>query len=378
MLDTTFNQQKAEAFAAGLIDTLNKSALALALSIGHRTGLFDALAGLPFATSARIAEAAGLDERYVREWLGAMVTGRVVAYDAENRTYKLPDEHAAFLTRAATPNNFAATMQFVPLLGAVEDKILECFRRGGGLPYEEFPRFHEVMAEESGQTVVAALLDKILPLVPGIREKLDRGIDVLDVGCGSGRALVLLARTFPRSRFTGYDFSAEAIENAAAEARRAGLENLRFAARDAAALGETERYDLITAFDAIHDQARPDAVLRGIFDALRADGTFLMQDIKGSSHVHLNLDHPISTYLYTISYTHCMSVSLADGGAGLGTMWGEEKACEMLREAGFEKIGINYLDHDPVNTYYVVGKGKSEELRGEEVASGELRVGKEL
>lgn len=356
MLDTTFNQKKAEIFSEGLIDTLNKSAIALAISIGHRLGIFDAMAELPYSNSRQIATAARLNERYVREWLGTMVTGRVVNYDESNQTYKLPEEHAAFLTRNAAPNNLAATMQFVPLLGSVEEKVIECFRNGGGVPYSEFPRFHEVMAEESSQTVVSALLDSILPLIPGIKEKLESGINVLDVGCGSGKAMVFLAVNFPNSRFTGYDFSEEGIGNARADAERLGLKNLHFEVKDAAQIGEVEHYDLITAFDAIHDQAKPAVVLSEIFNALKPDGAFLMQDIAGSSHVHKNMEHPISPFLYTISYMHCMTVSLASDGDGLGTMWGEEKACEMLKDAGFRSIAVHNLEHDFMNTYYISGK----------------------
>jgi ubiquinone/menaquinone biosynthesis C-methylase UbiE len=356
MLDSTFNQAKAEAFTENLIDVLNKSAIALAISIGHRTGLFDTLAELPYSTSGQIAEAAGLNERYVREWLGAMVTGRVVNYDPETETYKLPEEHAAFLTRKAAPNNFAVGMQFIAVLGAVEDKIVERFRTGGGIDYSEYPRFHEVMAEESGQTVLPALQTAILPLADGIKEKLEAGINVLDVGCGSGRAVNLLAQTYPNSSFTGYDFSEEAVGRARAEAEKLGLKNVRFEVKDAAAIGELERFDLITAFDAIHDQARPAVVLSEIYKALKPDGTFLMQDIAGSSYVHKNLDHPISPYLYTISYMHCMTVSLAQNGDGLGTMWGEEKAREMLKEAGFKTVRTHQLEHDFINTYYVVSK----------------------
>lgn len=356
MLDTTYNQKKAEAFSESLVDVLNKSAIAMAISLGHRTGLFDAMANLPFSTSAQIAEAANLNERYVREWLGAMVTGRVVYYDAESGAYKLPEEHAAFLTRKASPNNLAVPMQFVPLLGSVEDKIVEAFRSGGGVPYSEFPRFHEVMAEESGQTVLPALLDSILPLVPGIIQKLKTGINVLDIGCGSGKALILMASNFPNSQFTGFDFSEEGIGRARAEAERLNLENVRFEVRDVALINEIEQYDLITAFDAIHDQARPAVVLNEIFHALKRDGAFLMQDIAGSSHVHNNMEHALAPFGYTISYMHCMTVSLALGGEGLGTMWGEEKACEMLKEAGFKGIAIQKLDHDIQNFYCVASK----------------------
>ena len=286
-----------------------------------------------------------------------MVVGRVVEYDPQDRTYQLPQEHAAFLTRASSPDNIAVVAQYIPLMGSVEDGIVEKFEHGGGLPYSAFPRFHEVMAEDSGQTVVAALEDHILPLVPGLVERLEKGIDVLDVGCGSGKALTLLARKFPASRFVGYDFSEEAIARARAEAREHGTNNVRFEAKDAATLDEKERYDLITTFDAVHDQATPAAVLGGIYDALKADGVYLMQDIAGSSHVHKNMDHPIWTFLYTVSTMHCMTVSLAQGGEGLGTMWGEEKAREMLQEAGFTKVDVRRLPPDFSNSYFIVTKG---------------------
>ena len=354
MTTRELDQKKAEEFAGRMLEILNAGALAIMTSIGHRTGLFDAMSELPPSTSEQIASAAGLNERYVREWLGAMVVGGTVEHDAESGTYFLPPEHAAWLTRAATPNNIAVTTQFIPLMGSVEDGIVESFKVGGGLPYSAFPRFHEVMAEDSGQTVVAALTDAILPLVPGLTERLEEGMDVLDVGSGSGRAPNLMARTFPNSRFTGYDISEEAIARAEAEAQ--DLTNVRFEIKDAATLDEKERYDLITTFDAIHDQAKPAAVLEGIARALKPDGVYLMQDIAGSSHVHNNMEHPLGPLLYTISTMHCTTVSLSQNGEGLGTMWGEEKAREMLREAGFAKVEVKQLPHDFANSYYIVTK----------------------
>ena len=350
------DQAKAEAFAEMMLGIINGSALALMTSIGHRTGLFDTMSNLSPSTPAQIAVAARLNERYVREWLGAMVTGQIVLHDAARGTYSLPPEHAAFLTRAGSPNNLAVTTQFVSIMGSVEDRIVECFRKGGGVPYSEFPRFHEVMAEESAQTVIAGLIDSILPLVPGLVEDLRAGIDVLDVGCGSGRALNFMAKAFPRSWFTGFDFSEEGITAAKREAERQGLTNVRFEVKDAAAIEDSEQYDLVTAFDAIHDQAHPARVLKGIIDALRPTGTFLMQDIRGSSHVHKNDDQPIAPFLYTISCMHCMTVSLASGGDGLGAMWGAEKALEMLADAGFESVEVKQLPHDFMNNFYVSRK----------------------
>jgi SAM-dependent methyltransferase len=349
----TINEAEANAFAEWMLDTINKAAAALMISVGHRTELFDTLADLPHATSERIAKAAGLNERYVREWLGAMVTARVVEHDPTMGTYFLPREHAAFLTRAASPNNFAATMQFIPLLGAVEDGIVECFYKGGGVPYSAYPRFHDVMAEESNMTVVAGLIDAILPLAPGLIEDLRAGIEVADIGCGRGRALILMARTFPESKFTGYDFSEEAIVSARAESARLELSNIRFVIKDAAQIDDSSRYDLVTAFDAIHDQAAPRRVLAAIARSLRPGGVFLMQDIRASSHPHKNLDHPLGTFTYTVSCMHCMTVSLALKGEGLGAAWGEEKALELLTEAGFHDVAVKQLSHDIINNYYI-------------------------
>jgi ubiquinone/menaquinone biosynthesis C-methylase UbiE len=351
------NQQVVEAFTGRMLDVLNSGSLALMTSIGHRTGLFDTMTELPPATSSQIAEATGLQERYVREWLGAMVVGRIVEYDADTTAYHLPREHAAALTRAAAPNNIAAFMQYIGLLGSVEDGIVESFRNGGGVPYSAYPRFQDVMAEDSGQSVLPALLDHILPLVPGQVEALQRGIEVLDLGCGRGKALILMAENFPNSRFTGYDFSENGIAAARAEAQEKGLSNIRFEVQDAAKLDESQRYDLITTFDAIHDQAKPAAVLSNIQRALKADGVYLMQDISGSSHVHNNLDHPMGQFLYTVSCMHCMTVSLAYGGDGLGAMWGREKALQMLAESGFAKVEVKQLAHDVQNDYYICRKG---------------------
>ncbi|MEM7410882.1 MAG: class I SAM-dependent methyltransferase [Myxococcota bacterium] len=354
--EATLNAARAEAFGQRVLDDLNSSAVVLMMSIGHRTGLFDVMSRMTAATSAEIARAAGLSERYVREWLGAMVTGEVVEYEAASDRYFLPPEHAASLTREARPGNMAVTCQWIPLLGSVEDEIVEVFQRGGGVPYGSFERFHAVMAEESDQTVVAVLTDAILPLVPGLVEALDSGIDVLDVGCGSGRALNHLASTFPKSRFRGYDFSEEGVAIANQAAKEQGLDNISFHRQDAAALEDEERFDLITAFDAIHDQARPDRVLAGIARALRPEGVFLMQDIAGSSRVDQDVDHPAAPLLYTISCMHCMTVSLANDGMGLGAMWGAETAVRMLNEAGFREVDVRNLPHDVMNYYYTARK----------------------
>ena len=354
MTTQTFDTTRSEAFAERFVGLVNDAALVLMTSIGHRTGLFDALAVSGPATSEELADAAGLKERYVREWLGAMTTGRVVELDPETGRYGLPPEHAAWLTRAAAPDNLAVMSQYVGVLGTVEDDVVECFREGGGVPYERFGRFHDVMAEDSAQSVISALFDHILPLVPGLTDRLEEGIRVADLGCGRGRALAELARRYPRSSFVGMDLSEEAI--AWATQATADLDNIRFEARDLTTFdtdAEPEAFDLVTTFDAVHDQASPLALLKGIRRSLAEDGVYLMQDIDGHSDHHANLDHPFGPFLYTASTMHCMTVSLAQGGEGLGTMWGVEKANELLHEAGFAQLEHHRLEHDPVNVYVV-------------------------
>jgi SAM-dependent methyltransferase len=350
------NAAEVEAFAGKMMGILNGAGLALMTSIGHQTGLFDTLATLPPSTSEQIAEAAGLNERYVREWLGAMVTGGIVDFDPDRRTYRLPPERAASLTRSAGPDNLASFMQFIPLLGNVEEQIIECFRNGGGVPYSAFPQFQQLMAENSAQVNDAALVDGIIPLVPGLVERLEAGIAVADVGCGQGHAINLLARAFLNSRFTGYDFSAAALEVARAEAKAWGLTNAAFAEQDAATLDVQDAFDAIVVFDAIHDQARPRAVLKNIWRALKPGGTFLMVDIRASSELAGNLDHPLAPFMYTASTMHCMTVSLALGGEGLGNMWGEEQARALLAEAGFALQDIKQVEGDILNNYYIATK----------------------
>ena len=353
---TDVDAAAAEEFAGRMIGVVNDAAISLLLSIGHQVGLLDRLAELPPSTSEEIASAAGLQERYVREWLGGATVGGVVAHDPGNATYWLPAEHAASLTTAAGPQNLAATMQLVAVLANVEQQIVECFTKGGGVGYEHFPRFHKLMAVESAATHDAGLLELVVPMVPGLSESLTAGATLADVGCGSGHAINLLARAFPASRFVGYDFTEEVIGAARREAAEWGLTNAEFVLQDVAQLDGDEEFDVVTAFDAIHDQAHPATVLANIARMMKPGGTFLMVDIQASSHVHENAEVPWGAFLYTVSLMHCMTVSLALGGDGLGTVWGEQTAVRMLGEAGFTDIEVKNVETDPFNSFYLARK----------------------
>jgi SAM-dependent methyltransferase len=347
-----FDSGRAAAFGERMFGVLTDASLAILISIGHQTKLFDVMSGQPPATSEEIAAAAKLNERYVREWLGAMTVNGIVDYEPESKRYQLPPEHAASLTSAAGVDNVATFMQYIALGGEVEQGIVDCFVNGGGLPYSAYPRFGKLQADETRQTFDATLLQKTLPLDPALVQQLRLGIDVADVGCGFGHAINVMARAFPRSRFTGFDISSEGVEAGRAEAKQWGLSNARFEVRDAADLRLEHAFDLITAFDAIHDQARPRDVLAGIEKALRPGGLFLMVDMAASSRLEENIGSPTAGLLYFFSIMHCMSVSLAVGGEGLGTVWGEQKALELLAGAGFSRVDIRRVDGDILNNYY--------------------------
>jgi ubiquinone/menaquinone biosynthesis C-methylase UbiE len=339
------------AFAETLLGAFRDAATAIMISVGHRTHLFEAMKEGP-ATSFELAERAGLDERYVREWLGAVTAAGIATIDRASRRYSLPAAHAAFLGRDASRGNMAAMFQFISVMGAVESRIVDCFHGGGGIPYEAYERFHDVMAEESAQTTVAAIEDMIVPLVPGLARRLERGIAVADIGCGQGKALNRLAALYPASRFTGYDLCEETVAAARAEAMALGLSNVEFEQCDAAHLSG-RGFDLIFTFDAVHDQAHPAAVLANMRRLLRPGGVYIMQDIDSRSDVADNLEKPLAPFVYAISCMHCMPVSLAQGGAGLGAAWGVELAAAMLKDAGFSSIEGFRLDHDIMNIYFV-------------------------
>ncbi len=357
MTTAIMDTQKAEAFAGHMVGMLNGALTTLLVSVGHRTELFDKLAGMAPATSAEIAKAAGLNERYVREWLGGMTAARIMEHDAGKGTYWLPAEHAASITRAAGPGNLATLAEFLSLFGNVEDQIVDAFRNGGGVPYSAYPKFQELMSHESGQVFDATLINVTLPMIDGLIDGLRSGIDVADVGCGAGHAINLMAREFGSSRFTGLDFSDEGLGRGRGEAKEWGLTNAKFEAKDVSTLDGSTKYDLITAFDSIHDQARPRAVLKGIHDSLKPGGVFLMVDIAADSTHAGNMDHPLGAGFYAVSTFHCMTVSLALGGEGLGTMWGIQKAQELLAEAGFTSVDVRNVEDDMQNAYYICRAG---------------------
>jgi len=349
------NSDATSAFGGRLLELLTGHALTMLLSIGHGTGLFEAAALGP-ATSVELAARAGLDERYVREWLAAMVTGRILRYQPDTGWYSLPAEHAPLLT-GAHARNIGPAADSLGVLAALLPSVRRCFAEGGGVRFAEFAA---VAGADLGQQwrhiYDEHLVDGFLGAAPGLLDRLRAGARVLDLGCGSGHAVNLMAREFPASKFVGLDNSADAIGLAEADRAAAGLGNAVFRLADAAELVTEHPYDLITAFDSVHDQRSPGQVLRGIHHALAPDGLFLMVDGNFSSHLEQNLDNPFATLSYAISLLFCLPTSRVDGDGGLGAVWGRELATEMLTAAGF--TGIQVLDSPrPQTCIYVCRRG---------------------
>lgn len=354
---TAYDKDRAKAFLNQMVSVMNGGAMALMCSLGHRTGLFDTMAGMAPATSGEIATAAGLHERPVREWLNALTVGGIVDHDPEAGTYHLPAEHRGLLTRAAGTLNLANALQQIALMGQAEDEVAEAFRTGAGVPYTSYGSFHRLMAETSTARFDTGLLQHVVPLVPALAEGLPNGIDVADIGCGSGHAVNLLAEAFPQSRFVGFDISEEAIERGRAEARAKGLTNVTFEVVDAAQIGQVDRFDVVTSFDAIHDQARPDPVFAAIFAALRPGGTYLCVEPNAHSAVQDNHELSHAPFLYTVSAMHCMQVSLsAPHGEGVGAAWGREEIQKRLAAAGFVDTERANAPHDRTNDYWLSTK----------------------
>jgi ubiquinone/menaquinone biosynthesis C-methylase UbiE len=347
------NPEAMKLFGAKMVGIYTGAVLTKLIEIGYTVGLFEAARAGP-ATSAELAERAGLKERYVREWLGAMATSGILHYEAGTQRYELPADHAAFLTGDGA-QNAAPMSRMINHFGTHLSKLAACFRSGGGIPYSAYrPVFTQCMDDVWRRIYDQMLIPHFLGSVEGLSERLRQGISVLDIGCGTGHAMNLIAREFPKSKVCGYDIGEDAIAAARKEAAGMRLANARFKVVDVAELPGEPKFDLITAFDAIHDQKSPDAVLRGIKRSLAPGGIFLMVDFKFASRVEDNMANPFAPMYYGISLMHCMPVSLAVGGTGLGTVWGEQTARKMLAEAGFGSVRVQDTPR-PQNYMFVCG-----------------------
>ncbi|XP_077993230.1 S-adenosylmethionine-dependent methyltransferase Rv2258c-like [Glandiceps talaboti] len=326
-------------FMGRIQGVLSSGFLSIGLAVGSAAGLFQAMSRLGEPkTSTEIAREANKKERYVREWLAGMVTGRIVDYNPKEETYFIPPSHLDCLLEGQAFANVGNTVQFVPTLCDGYNDVLKCMEPDGprGIPYSVYSKFHKVMDRVSSTRFSG--VPKFLKDMDDVMAKLESGIMVCDIGCGKGTAILEFAKLFPKSTFYGIDFSESLVKEAQLEADELKLPNLAFYCHDAVKLPAdwSGKFELLLSIDSIHDQARPDLVLEECYRVLKSDGHYIVIDIDSHTKITDNLDNPTATTFYVCSLMHCMPVSLYfDGGFGLGTMWGMEKAIEMFENAKF-------------------------------------------
>ncbi|MHB8383876.1 MAG: class I SAM-dependent methyltransferase [Candidatus Binataceae bacterium] len=319
--------------------------------IGDRLGIFKTLADAGAVTSAELAAKSGLDERYLREWLGAMTAAGYVTYDPATSRYAMPPEHAMVLAREDSPFFSGGFIQGIIANLSVTPKVMEAFKTGKGVAQSEYPpETFESMERSSAAMYRHQFVRKWLPTMPRIGAALTAGGSALDVGCGSGRAAIALAQAFPAAKIFGFDAHPGSLERARGNARAAGLgDRIAFEVRDCTKLPPAE-FDFISTFDVVHDSIDPLGLLRSIRGALKPGGTYLMLEVNVSSRVEDNIN-PMGRLMYSMSTLYCMSVSLAGGGAGIGACMGEEKARALTREAGFTEFRRLPIE-DPFSALY--------------------------
>jgi SAM-dependent methyltransferase len=324
---------------AGLMTNDLGAAMQGALSyIGDRLGIFKSLAEAGAVTSVELASKTGLNERYLREWLGAMTAAKYINYDAATGRYTMPREHAMILADETSPFFMGGFMQIVAPEVGMAPKLLESFRTGKGIPQSEYPpEVFEGIERGSAPMYRHSLIRKWMPAMPQVVDVLNAGGSALDVGCGSGRAVIALAGAYPKAKLFGYDGHPGSVERARANAQAAGVaDRVVFDVVDCTKL-PTGKFDFIATFDVIHDSVDPVGLLKSIRGALKPDGTYLMVEVNVSNKPEDNIN-PMGRMMYSASTLYCMTVSLAHGGAGIGAMMGEPKAKELTQQAGFTRF----------------------------------------
>jgi SAM-dependent methyltransferase len=348
VLDT----HKTETFLGKVIGDAGGMTTTIFAAIGDRLGLFKSLALGP-ATSTQLAARAHINERYAREWLGAMASAGYIEYDAVSHTFTLPSEYVPILAQENGPIFLGGLHQMLLGMAGPIDALEQAFQQGGGVAQATYDQnVWDGMERFTNGWYENPLVQQWLPVMPDVQERLEQGVSVADIGCGRGRGIIKLAQAFPRSHFVGYDVFQPSIDRANANAQAAGVaDRVRFQHLDASH-GLPEQYDLITTFDVIHDAADPHGMLQSIRKGLRPDGRYLCLEMNGAETVEGNAG-PIGTLLYGFSILYCMTTSLHNHGEGLGTVGlPESKVREMCREAGFSSVQRAPIEN-PFNSFFV-------------------------
>lgn len=326
-------------FVGKMLNDMGAVASGAMVLIGDKLGLYKALAaGGPLAP-ADLAARTGTAERYVREWLAAQAAAGYVQYRPETGAYAMTAEQAMVLADEASPAFMAGAFEVFASMFRDEPTISEAFRSGRGVGWHEHsPCLFRGTARFFRTGYAAHLVQDWLPALTGVRERLERGATVADIGCGHGASTILMAQAFPISQFIGFDYHAPSIERARAAAREAGVDpRCRFEVADARNFPGKD-YDLVTFFDCLHDLGDPVGAATHVRQSLADDGTWLIVEPSAGDTVEGNLN-PIGRIYYAASTMICVPASLSqDIGLALGAQAGEARLRQVVLAGGFSRF----------------------------------------
>ncbi len=329
------DKKKMRVFMGQFMEMTTGAAVMGVVAVADRIGLFREMAGAAPADLDHWVEATGLQPRYLEEILSTLSAAGFLEFDADQDLFSLPDEHAACLADESSPYCLVGWSQMLPALYGAIPGVAHAAREGGGVAFADFgPDMVEGIARANGPGIRVLLTRKWLPAMPDVVARLEGGVRVADVGCGSGEAVFALAKAYPASTIVGYDIDSHSIELARGRAQSQQLSNVSFEQCSAESIPAEPGFDFVTTFDVIHDLVEPIPVLRRIREVLNPEGTYLMVEPVAGDALAENL-HPAGALTYAMSTLHCMTQSLAHGGAGLGAAWGPRRAEGHCREAGF-------------------------------------------
>ncbi len=348
------NPAKVEEQAGKVFGYLGGTMVSIGIYLGDQLGLYRAIAGAGPVTSEEAAAKAGLNERWVREWMAHQASAGLIDYKGDGR-FELSPESALILADESTPASGIGMFGFLPSAMAIAQDLPECFRTGMGRKYDAHGRDMAAAMQRGTSTTTGVFTDAAIPSLEGAVAKLHSGATVADIGCGAGGRLIALAAKYPQSQFHGYDISEAALSLANENKVASGLPNVKFHNPEKDPLPGDGSFDLVTFGDVVHDLAKPVEVLTAARKALKADGTMLVIDIAAPEAFEDRLAHPLAPLFYGFSQLICMSSSLSEeGGAGIGTMGlTPTRLKSMSEQAGFTRFRMTDVA-DPMNNYYEV------------------------
>jgi SAM-dependent methyltransferase len=333
------NEQKLNEFVGKAVNDLAAGYGGVMVGLGHKLGLYRAMAGAGPLNSHEVASRSGCAERYVREWLNSQAAGGYVLYHAASATYELTPEQAMVLANEDSPVFLPPAWEVPVSMWLDENKTLEAFRTGQGIGWDKHnERLFAGVAAFYRNGYRSNLVSEWLPALEGVEEKLRSGALVADVGCGHGHSTVIMAEAFPRSRFRGFEYHQGSVEAAQRNAQKSGVsERVTFSVANAKHY-PAGKYDLICFFDCLHDMGDPVGVAEYARNALADDGTILLVEPFANDRVEDNLN-PVGRLYYAASTALCCAHSLSEEvGAALGAQAGEERLADVFRKAGFRQF----------------------------------------